>query len=324
MNEGADVEKAPGIISEPRLPLHSFPPPIIIPPLKQPHQQTIVLLHGRGSSAKIFAPEFLSVPLDDPTTQSGLNTCTFQDLLPHTRFVFPTAPRSRATIYRRSIINQWYDGSGDWEETLLGHAKETVVFIHSLIDDEAIRVGGTGKVMLGGFSQGCAAALLCLLMWRGKPLGGILGMCGMLPMAGVMSEALVKGQRRLDGLHDEAPEYSDDDPFEHPDNDSNAGGEGDEAEYDPTHQALCILGGEIGLPVPDLAMRLSSQETPVFLGHGTADANVLVHHGQEASRVLRMMGFDVDFKTYDGLDHCYSKNMLIDMIEFFGNRAQDS
>ncbi|KXH56036.1 acyl-protein thioesterase [Colletotrichum salicis] len=319
MNEAADVEKAPGIISEPRLPLHSFPPPIIIPPRKQPHQQTIILLHGRGSSAKIFAPELLSVPLDDPATPSGLNTCTFQDLLPHTRFVFPTAPRSRATIYRRSIINQWYDGSGDWEEMLWGHAKEMIVFIHSLVEDEAIRVGATGKVMLGGFSQGCAAALLCLLMWRGKPLGGILGMCGMLPMAGVMSEALVKGQRRLDGLHDEA-----DDPFEHSDDSSNAGEEGDQAEYDPTHQALCILGDETGLPVPDLATRLSSQETPVFLGHGTADANVLVHHGQEASRVLRTMSFDVNFKPYDGLDHCYSKDMLKDMVGFLENRARHS
>ncbi|KAK1637037.1 Alpha/Beta hydrolase protein [Colletotrichum phormii] len=324
MNEVTDGEKAPGIILEPRLPLHAFPPPRIIPPLKQPHQQTIILLHGRGSSAKIFAPEFLSIPLDDPATPSGVNTCTFQDPLPHTRFVFPTAPRSRATIYRRSIINQWYDGSGDWEETLLGHAKETVDFIHSLIEDEAIRVRGTGKVMLGGFSQGCAAALLCLLMWRGKPLGGILGMCGMLPMAGVMSEALVRGQRRLDGLHDEAPEFPDDDPFEHSDDSSNAVGEGDQTEYDTTHQPLRILGDEIGLPVPDLATRLSSQETPVFLGHGTADANVLVHHGQEASRVLRTMGFDVNFKTYDGLDHCYSKDVLEDMLEFLGNRAQDS
>lgn len=324
MAQAVDVENASGISSEPRLPLHAFPPPMVIPPLKQPHRQTIILLHGRGSSAKFFAPDLLSVPLGFPAASPGLSSGTFQDYLPHTRFVFPTAPRSRATIYRRSIINQWYDGSGDWEETLLGHAKETVLFLHSLIEDEAIRVGGTGRVVLGGFSQGCAAALLCLLMWRGTALGGILGMCGMLPMAGAISEAMVERYRRLDGRYDEAPEYSDDDPFEQSDADSNTSREAGRAQCDPVKRALRTLGDEIGIPVPELTTRLSLRETPVFLGHGTVDDNVPVHYGQEASRVLRTMGCDVDFKTYNGLDHCYSKDMLKDMIEFLGNRAPDS
>ncbi|UQC90901.1 acyl-protein thioesterase [Colletotrichum lupini] len=292
MAEAVDSEKTLGIRSEPRLPLHTFPPPMVIPPLKQPHQQTIILLHGRGSSAKLFAPELLSVPLDNSTTSPGLNACTFRDLLPHTRFVFPTAPRSRATIYRRAIINQWYDGSGDWEDTLLGHAKETVLFIHSLLEDEAIRLGGTDKVVLGGFSQGCAAALVCLLLWRGTPLGGILG--------------------------------SDDGLFEHSDGDSTTSWEGNRSEHDPVERALRILGDEIGITVAELATRPSFLGTPVFLGHGTVDDNVPVRYGQEAARVLRAMGCEVDFKAYDGLDHCYSKDMLKDMIGFLGDIAPGS
>ncbi|KAK1728390.1 hypothetical protein CaCOL14_012863 [Colletotrichum acutatum] len=324
MAEAVDSEKSQGVIPEPRLPLHAFPPPMVIPPLKQPHQQTIILLHGRGSSAKLFAPGLLSVPLGDSTASPDLSTCTFRDLLPHTRFVFPTAPRSRATIYRRSIINQWYDGSGDWEETLLGHAKEMILFIHSLLEDEAIRVGGTDKVVLGGFSQGCAAALICLLMWRGAPLGGILGMCGMLPMAGVMAEAMGQRHHRLDGQDDEAPECSDNDPFEHSDGVSTTSWEGNRPEYDPVERALRMLRDEIGITVLELATGPSFQETPVFLGHGTVDDNVPVRYGQEASRVLRTMGCDVKIKVYDGLDHCYSKDMLKDMIKFIGDRVPDS
>ncbi|KAI3530712.1 acyl-protein thioesterase [Colletotrichum filicis] len=324
MAEAVDSEKTLGIRSEPRLPLHTFPPPMIIPPLKQPHQQTIILLHGRGSSAKIFAPELLSVPLNNSATSPGLNACTFRDLLPHTRFVFPTAPRSRATIYRRAIINQWYDGSGDWEDTLLGHAKETVLFIHSLLEDEAIRLGGTDKLVLGGFSQGCAAALVCLLLWRGTPLGGILGMCGMLPMADVMAEAMAEGDYRMGGRYDGAPRGSDDDPFEHSDGDSTTSWEGNRSEHDPVERALRILGDEIGITVAELATRPSFLETPVFLGHGTVDDNVPVRYGQEAARVLRAMGCEVDFKTYDGLDHCSSKDMLKDMIGFLGDIAPGS
>ncbi|OHF00263.1 acyl-protein thioesterase [Colletotrichum orchidophilum] len=322
MTEAVNKEEAPGIRPEPRLPLHAFPPPMIIAPQKQPHRHTIILLHGRGSSARIFAPALLSVLLDNPIAPPGRKT--FQDLLPHARFVFPTAPRSRATVYRRSIINQWYDGSGDWEETLLGNARETVLFIHSLIEDEAVQVGGTDRVVLGGFSQGCAAALLCLLLWRSKPIGGLLGMCGMLPMAGVMSEVMMERSRQVDERHQNPPEYSDDDLFEHPHDHSTTSWDGVQAKHNPVEQALRLLGEEIGLSVPKLATRLSLQETPVFLGHGTADDNVSLQDGQEASRVLQTMGFDIDFKTYDGLGHCYSKDMLKDMIEFLRNRAPGS
>ncbi|KAK1495124.1 acyl-protein thioesterase [Colletotrichum cuscutae] len=236
-------EKTLGIRSEPRLPLHTFPPPMIIPPLKQPHQQTIILLHGRGSSAKIFAPELLSVPLDNSTTSPGLNTCTFRDLLPHTRFVFPTAPRSRATIYRRAIINQWYDGSGDWEDTLLGHAKETVLFY--ILYWKMKPFGWAGRAVLRRLFACCcgggrhsAVYWVCLGCHGGRKLS-----------TGTLMAIRLR-----------------------------AGGGG----------AMRILGNEVGITVAEL--------TPYAT---------------------------VDFKTYDGLDHCYSKDMLKDMIGFLGDIAPD-
>ncbi|KAL2263280.1 hypothetical protein VTK26DRAFT_7470 [Humicola hyalothermophila] len=104
-----------------------FPPPVVIPPLRPPHKNTFILLHGRGSNASTFGPTLLSTPFPlpcgtvspspspdsstpppKPATTTTITT-TLRELLPHTKFVFPTAARSRATIYKRSLITQWFD-----------------------------------------------------------------------------------------------------------------------------------------------------------------------------------------------------------------------
>lgn len=45
-----------------------------------------------------------------------------------------------------------------------------------------------GSDVLGGLSQGCAAALVATLLWEGGRLGALVGMCGWLPYAARMSE----------------------------------------------------------------------------------------------------------------------------------------
>jgi predicted esterase len=187
----------------PKLPLGAFSPPLIYPPLKDPHSQTIILLHGRGSSASAFAPPLLATHIPNPTAPN-VNLPSLREALPSTRFVFPTAPRIRATLYRRSIINQWYDGSGDWEETVLGHAGPTLRFLHSLIEDEIALIGGrAGRVVLGGISQGCAIGLVSLLAWEGRPLGGFVGMCGFVPLGRDMLDALGVGDPEKGGMNGE-------------------------------------------------------------------------------------------------------------------------
>jgi predicted esterase len=126
--------------------------------------------------------------------------------LPHARFVFPTAPKQRATAYRRSKIRQWFD---DWH---LGFAADevdsrydlglqttgmgrTVAYLHGLIAREAEVVGGTRNVILGGISQGCAVSLVASLLWEGEDgLGGVVGMCGWLPYISQMRGQLLDGE----------------------------------------------------------------------------------------------------------------------------------
>ncbi|WQF86156.1 Putative phospholipase/carboxylesterase/thioesterase, alpha/Beta hydrolase [Colletotrichum destructivum] len=313
MPGGHDLEPTPGGTDEPRLPLHAFPSPTVIPPLKQPHLHSIIFLHGRGSSARIFAPPFLSTTVRGPRS----NIFTLREALPHTQFVFPTAPRSRATIYRRSIINQWYDGSGDWEEAVLGHARETIEFVHALMREEASRVGNTDRVFLGGFSQGCAAALLCLLLWEGDALGGFLGMCGMLPMAGVIEDTLRDRHHAMDDeIEDTGRIEPDDNIFGSSSDGSPFGWNQDDSEANPLEEALRMLREEVGLPPHSFGSVPPFQNTPVFLGHGIRDDKVLLRHGQQACRTLQLMGCNVQFETYCELDHWYSKEMLQDLLEF--------
>lgn len=305
---------------EPRLPLYVFPPPIVSPPLRQPHLQTVVFLHGRGSSARIFAPPFLSAPI---TAAEGpeRNARSLREALPHARFVFPVAARSRATVYRRSIINQWYDGSGDWEETVLGHAKETVEFLHELLEEEALLVGGADRVVLGGFSQGCAAALVSLLLWEGDSLGGFVGMCGMLPMCGdllhIFNEADGVCSDDLSGPKTNISCFGlvldeEQDPFDWG---------GSRSSASPLSQGLNLIKDEMGMEELTTGSEAPFQRTPVFLGHGTEDDRVLIEHGQAASRALRAMGCDVEFQCYDGLGHWYSEEMLQHVLRFLGGKV---
>ncbi|EQB53976.1 hypothetical protein CGLO_06249 [Colletotrichum gloeosporioides Cg-14] len=277
--------------SDKRQALHTFPPPTIFPPLKQPHNQTIIFLHGRGSSARIFAPDLLD------TSVAGLETDrvskSLRESLPNTRFVFPTAPRSRATIYRRSIINQWFDGSGDWEETVLGHAKETIEYLHGLLREEALLVGGADRVFFGGFSQGCATALVCMLLWEDDPLGGIVGMCGMLPMGGVLGDTLRQDESGKEGFehHDDKQEGNvdiEDDVFETTGDDTLNPFSHDEGGSPGTLliRALNLLREEVGFPPLSSNSEPRVHESPVFLGHGTEDDNVLLQYMRDLDIVI--------------------------------------
>ncbi|KAL2012175.1 hypothetical protein VTN00DRAFT_4893 [Thermoascus crustaceus] len=168
---------------------NNYPEPLIVPPLRS-HKQTFILLHGRGSNASKFGPELLSTEMPDP--HNADKTVTLATAFPHARFVFPTASRRRATVYNRSIITQWFD---NWAHTpqeaetarqreglQIDGLRETSAYLHGLLRREIglLGEGGERNVILGGLSQGCAASLIALLLWDGKPLAAAVGMCGWL------------------------------------------------------------------------------------------------------------------------------------------------
>lgn len=226
---------------------------------------------------------------------------TFQQALSNAKFVFPTAPLMRATKYRRSIIHQWYDGTGDWEPEARGEMRPSIEYIHDLLRKEVHHVGGDSrKIVLAGISQGCATALTSLLLWNGEPLGAMVGMCGFMPLCSHLTAT----------VQDDNSDASDGDgdfAFEQED--------GGAEIRTPIQEAIDQLREEAELPQGSPSS-LSFQSVPVFLGHGSEDEKVKFEDGHKAAELLKLLGMEVTFRRYDGLGHWYSPEMLGHIISF--------
>ncbi|RSL61125.1 hypothetical protein CEP54_006357 [Fusarium duplospermum] len=272
-----------------RLQPGQFPPPIILPPLSF-HNLTVIILHGRGFNAQKFHGPLLSSISTEPST-------TLRESLSHARLVFPTAPLARATKYRRSLIHQWYEGTGDWEPEARGEMRPSVEHIHGILRDEIKRLGGDAqRVVLMGFSQGGAMTLVSSLLWDGDPLGAVVVMSGFMPLADAM----------MDILNDANSEGSADDLFERDP-------EGEETT--PLQRAISELRQEAELD-PASPTSYPFLSTPVFMGHGKKDQDVEYQHGRRAAELLERMGVSVEFNTYPDLAHWYNSDMLRDIVEF--------
>ncbi|KAG6040269.1 hypothetical protein E4U41_001106 [Claviceps citrina] len=287
-----------------RTPAGQFPPPIVIPPLQQPHQHTIIFLHGRGSNAHKFHRPLLDTTILDA---DGIRR-TFQDALPTARFVFPTAPMSRAAKYARMRIHQWFDGAGDWDPgAARGGMRPSMEYVRRLVQSEIRAVGGDSRrVVLAGLSQGCATALMSVLLWVGEPLGAVVGLCGFIPICAHLVAV-------FDGDYDEAEEEEeggdqgcDGDVFEREDGWS---------PRSPVQRVLDELREETELEDVAEPSHLGFSSTPVFLGHGTLDPRVGVSQALLAHELLQKMGMG-ELRTYEGLGHWYSSEMLCHVVSF--------
>ncbi|KAM6532956.1 hypothetical protein FALCPG4_005993 [Fusarium falciforme] len=278
-------------INPSRLQPGHFPSPIVLQPLSS-HNLTIIILHGRGFNAQKFHGPLLSSISTAPST-------TLRDSLSHARLVFPTAPLARATKYRRSLIHQWYEGTGDWEPEARGEMRPSVEHIHGMLRNEIEKLGGDSrKVALMGFSQGGAMALVSSLLWDGAPLGAVVVMSGFMPLADAMMDILDA---------DAKSEGSEDDLFER---------DTEEEETTPIQRAIDELRQEAELDPAPPANSYPFLSTPVFMGHGQKDQDVECQHGRRAVELLERMGVPVEFNTYPGLAHWYNSDMLQDIVQF--------
>ena len=276
-----------------------------VPPLRSPHLQTIIILHGRGSSGSKFGPPLLSHPLSSPLR-------TPQNAFPHSKFVFPTASTRRAALYKRAPIAQWFDNwdlrhPTDREELQLEGLQETSAFVHRLLKAEIASVGAQ-NVVLGGLSQGCAAALIAAMLWDGEALGGIVGMCGWLPFRGHMEKIAIGEEEESESADQDYP-FEADVEFESEDACGNQAAEGN-----LPVKAVAWLREE--LDFRGSVGRVPFREMPLFLGHGVEDERVSIDLGREAKGCMEALGVRVRWREYAALGHWYSGEMLEDMLQF--------
>ena len=132
-------------------------------------KSTIIILHGLGASATDFVPVARELDLR---------------ALGDVRFVFPFAPVRPVTINGGMSMPAWYDILGadlvrrEDEPSL----RESATAVQMLVDREIARGVPASRIVLGGFSQGCAMTLLTGLR-APQRLAGLLGMSGYLPLA---------------------------------------------------------------------------------------------------------------------------------------------
>jgi phospholipase/carboxylesterase len=130
---------------------------------------SIIVLHGLGADGNDF------VPFADQLRLQAVGPV---------RFVFPHAPVMPVTINNGYRMRAWYDILGTEMQRSEDEAglRRSLASVEALLAREESRGIASSRIVLAGFSQGCAMALLAGLRHANR-LAGIVGMSGYLPLA---------------------------------------------------------------------------------------------------------------------------------------------
>jgi phospholipase/carboxylesterase len=130
---------------------------------------SIIILHGLGASGDDFVP-----------IAGELNLAAVGPV----RFVFPYAPQIPVTINGGYVMPAWYDILGTdlvRREDEAG-LRQSQAAIEALLAREVARGVASQRIVLAGFSQGCAMTLMTGLR-HAQPLAGLVCLSGYLPLA---------------------------------------------------------------------------------------------------------------------------------------------
>ena len=116
-----------------------------IVPAREKHTHTIILLHGRQSTASEFASEFFESQASDDRT--------LPEVFPTVKWVFPNSGLGHSTR-SNTEQSQWFDiwnvkNPLERKETQVDGLRESISFILSVLRDEASLVQPE-RVILGG------------------------------------------------------------------------------------------------------------------------------------------------------------------------------
>jgi len=130
---------------------------------------SLIVLHGLGADGNDFVPIAQELDL---TAVGGA------------RFIFPHAPMRPVTMNGGYVMRAWYDIAGtplqrrEDEDGL----RASQALVEALVERERERGMPASRIVLMGFSQGCAMTLLTGLR-HAERLAGLVGLSGYLPLA---------------------------------------------------------------------------------------------------------------------------------------------
>jgi phospholipase/carboxylesterase len=129
---------------------------------------SVIILHGLGADGNDFVPVASELDLRS---------------LGPVRFVFP--PTRPVTINGGYVMRAWYDilglGPQKQREDEAG-LRQSQALVERLIAKEKARGVPANRIVLAGFSQGCAMTLMTGLR-HDERLAGLVGLSGYLPLA---------------------------------------------------------------------------------------------------------------------------------------------
>jgi phospholipase/carboxylesterase len=130
---------------------------------------SLIVLHGLGADGSDFVPVCEALRLGSVGA---------------VRFVLPNAPELAVTINGGHVMRAWYDLLGtefDRREDEAG-LRQSQALVDALIARERERGVAANRIVLMGFSQGCAMTLMTGLR-HPERLAGLVGLSGYLPLA---------------------------------------------------------------------------------------------------------------------------------------------
>jgi phospholipase/carboxylesterase len=129
---------------------------------------SIIWLHGLGADGYDFVPIVQELDL------SGLDPI---------RFVFPHAPSIPVTLNGGYVMRAWYDilGADLTRREDEAGLRQSQHRLNALIEREYRRGSPYERIVLAGFSQGCAMTLMTGLRFPQR-LAGMIGLSGYLPL----------------------------------------------------------------------------------------------------------------------------------------------
>ncbi len=130
---------------------------------------TVIVLHGLGADGTDF------LPMADEIDLSAIGPV---------RWVLPRAPVRPVTINGGYEMRAWYDILGTDLARREDEAglRDSFAGVHALIEREVARGVPARRIVLAGFSQGCAITLGAGLRCPHR-LAGLAGLSGYLPLA---------------------------------------------------------------------------------------------------------------------------------------------
>jgi phospholipase/carboxylesterase len=130
---------------------------------------SLIVLHGLGADGHDFVPIAQELDLRE---------------VGGARFVFPHAPMRPVTMNGGYVMRAWYDIAGTPQARVEDEAglRASQAHIEALIERERERGVPASRIVLMGFSQGCAMTLLTGLRHTER-LAGLVGLSGYLPLA---------------------------------------------------------------------------------------------------------------------------------------------